>query len=416
MKFVVLLFLAWTWFDSGSLGAASSSSSSERNNNFNSSNSVHLNSCRQCVSVTDHEEARRLKMEAVKNQILSKLQLQERPNMTNPLPRNVLLQVLQHTYNHDLAEDSLQDQSIPDDIDGMSEEKDNYYGRVSEIVVFSEPGGRINDYVLLDFFHPVHRSPQRIRVTAAFLWVQLRANPSLTQLELAALVNSSLTLYVFRVDEPPNGTMNALKYSLLALKRIESSPVGWQRLDLYQEVQEWFRASKTTKFTLLVDCNGCNSSIEPVLFSGVVGVEGTNKSSEAGVRVFSIKTETIPQRRSLRFTKTCKAHVTNCCMQSLLISFKKLGWEDWIIAPKGYQANYCMGRCGRSPRTPDTYPDYWYYSQVMDEHRRKNPFASITPCCAPTKLASLSIIYVDKDMNIFQSTLPNMRVEECGCT
>uniref|UniRef100_A0A671DQE2 Bone morphotic protein 6 n=1 Tax=Rhinolophus ferrumequinum TaxID=59479 RepID=A0A671DQE2_RHIFE len=36
---------------------------------------------------------------------------------------------------------------------------------------------------------------------------------------------------------------------------------------------------------------------------------------------------------------------TACRKHELYVSFQDLGWQDWIIAPKGYAANYCDGEC-----------------------------------------------------------------------
>lgn len=44
--------------------------------------------------------------------------------------------------------------------------------------------------------------------------------------------------------------------------------------------------------------------------------------------------------------------------------------------------------------------------------RRKN---EIIPCCSPTQLSPIQLLYVDSNNTITQKTLPNMVVEACGC-
>lgn len=122
----------------------------------------------------------------------------------------------------------------------------------------------------------------------------------------------------------------------------------------------------------------------------------------------------VSRRRGRRFTITCGEGVTQCCKQSLYVSFEDLGWDDWIIAPKGYFANYCMGECAGRPRTPDMFR--YFHAHVLEEYRLRNPYASVSPCCAPTKLSPMSLIYFDRDHNIIKSDLPKMIVDECGCT
>jgi predicted DNA-binding protein (MmcQ/YjbR family) len=34
-----------------------------------------------------------------------------------------------------------------------------------------------------------------------------------------------------------------------------------------------------------------------------------------------------------------------CCLVSHYVSFSALKWSNWVIAPAGYRANFCIGRC-----------------------------------------------------------------------
>ncbi|RXG52514.1 Bone morphogenetic protein 7 [Armadillidium vulgare] len=36
---------------------------------------------------------------------------------------------------------------------------------------------------------------------------------------------------------------------------------------------------------------------------------------------------------------------SQCQKRPLHVSFKDLGWQEWVIAPEGYDANFCDGRC-----------------------------------------------------------------------
>lgn len=51
-----------------------------------------------------------------------------------------------------------------------------------------------------------------------------------------------------------------------------------------------------------------------------------------------------PGRRK-RSTPMCGSGVTQCCRDSLYISFQDIGWSDWILAPQGFHAYYCRGSC-----------------------------------------------------------------------
>lgn len=90
-----------------------------------------------------------------------------------------------------------------------------------------------------------------------------------------------------------------------------------------------------------------------------------------------------------------------------------MGWDDWVIAPNGYYANYCRGDCGGSHRTPDTFLNY--YTHVIEEIRKTHQLSGMQPCCAPLKFSSMSLIYFGPDSNIIKRDLPKMVVDECGC-
>lgn len=102
-----------------------------------------------------------------------------------------------------------------------------------------------------------------------------------------------------------------------------------------------------------------------------------------------------------------------CCKQRFYVSFKEIGWDDWILAPPGYYANYCRGDCGGIFRTPDTYSSY--HAHFIEEYRKAEKLEGMQPCCAPTKFSSMSLIYYGPDEKIIKRDLPKMVVDECGC-
>lgn len=267
--------------------------------------------------------------------------------------------------------------------------------------VLSFPGLTVNGHVLLDFHQNPDRPPQRLRVVSASLWLYVRAKshpaPS------AGGSNRTATLYIFRVPDSNSSASLSSSMDLLSALEVHANS-GWRRVDLRPAVQRWFASSE--KLTLLVDCVGCGpSAIQVAQF----------ERRQRRRPFLAVATEAAGlRRRGRRYTVTCGEGVTQCCKQSLYVSFEELGWDDWIIAPKGYYANYCMGECAGSPRTPDMFR--YFHAHVLEEYRQRNPYASIAPCCAPTKLSPMSLIYFDRDQNIIKSDLPKMIVDDCGCT
>lgn len=119
-------------------------------------------------------------------------------------------------------------------------------------------------------------------------------------------------------------------------------------------------------------------------------------------------------KRVRRRTVECTGALEGqCCKQRFYVSFKEIGWDDWILAPPGYYANYCRGDCGGIFRTPDTYSSY--HAHFIEEYRKAEKLEGMQPCCAPTKFSSMSLIYYGPDEKIIKRDLPKMVVDECGC-
>lgn len=288
----------------------------------------------------------------------------------------------------------------------------------------------------------------------------------------------------------------------MASQKVTIQHSGWMKINITEGVQKWFSTPSSStslsssKLQLLVDCSGCGTNVEPVLFSSSPASQNNKKKKKKRRRrrrrrrlvedleddnnqeteedqrqqddpdrrqqqqhrpFIVIHTDSNSGRRLRRRTPLdCSPTTSACCKQRFFVSFRALGWDDWIIAPSGYYANYCRGDCGGGPsgpsRTPDTFLSY--HSHVIDEVRKLPSFqpplaspslpfgssslpkiqdeeyrhqlmkqqqqqqqlyASLQPCCAPTKFSSMSLIYFGPDMNIIKRDLPKMVVDECGC-
>lgn len=123
------------------------------------------------------------------------------------------------------------------------------------------------------------------------------------------------------------------------------------------------------------------------------------------------------QKRQSTTTPRCGATVTQCCRESLFVSFKDVGWDDWIVAPSGFHAFYCRGSCRTftSPASSATTHTSLLQKLAARERVPSEARAHLAPCCAPTRLSPLTIFYSDENDVIKQRTLPNMIVESCGC-
>ncbi|CAD7680100.1 unnamed protein product [Nyctereutes procyonoides] len=83
----------------------------------------------------------------------------------------------------------------------------------------------------------------------------------------------------------------------------------------------------------------------------------------------------------------------------------------WIIAPKGFMANYCHGDCPFSLTTSLNSSNYAFLQALMHAVDPEIPQA----VCIPTKLSPISMLYQDNDDNVILRHYEDMVVDECGC-
>ncbi|XP_062051414.1 growth/differentiation factor 3 [Lepus europaeus] len=100
-----------------------------------------------------------------------------------------------------------------------------------------------------------------------------------------------------------------------------------------------------------------------------------------------------------------------CHRHQLFINFRDLGWHKWIIAPRGFMANYCHGECPFSLTTSLNSSSYAFMQALMRAVDPQVPQA----VCIPTKLSPISMLYQDNNDNVILRHYEDMVVDECGC-
>nr|XP_054765386.1 growth/differentiation factor 11-like [Lytechinus pictus] len=103
-----------------------------------------------------------------------------------------------------------------------------------------------------------------------------------------------------------------------------------------------------------------------------------------------------------------------CCKRrNLTISFRELGF-NWILAPLEYNAHFCGGECTELFNMADT------HALIRALIRIESPRSLPRPCCTPSKLGSLPVLYLhqlDGDKTEARLyALPDMVVDSCGCS
>ncbi|XP_063596691.1 bone morphogenetic protein 2-like [Penaeus indicus] len=105
-----------------------------------------------------------------------------------------------------------------------------------------------------------------------------------------------------------------------------------------------------------------------------------------------------------RGKKTCK-------LRSMYVNFREIGWNSWIIAPTGYEAGSCYGRCTFPLQSHNTATNH----AVVAALRRELQGRGRGPSCVPTRLEAISLLYYDEANNVVLKQYPDMVAKSCGC-
>lgn len=101
-----------------------------------------------------------------------------------------------------------------------------------------------------------------------------------------------------------------------------------------------------------------------------------------------------------------------CRRKTMHVDFRDLGWRTWIIAPEGYSAYYCDGEC-IFPLGLNMNATNHAIVQLLVHTVKSQGIPK--PCCAPTELSGISVLYFDDNANVILKKYRNMIVQACGC-
>ena len=103
---------------------------------------------------------------------------------------------------------------------------------------------------------------------------------------------------------------------------------------------------------------------------------------------------------------------TRCCRRPLWISFREIGWHDWILQPQGYEAYYCYGSCPAGHRTAHN------HAAIREQLARSTTNSSFQtiprPACTATRLGSLALVHILNGRRVV-TVFNDMIVEQCRC-
>ncbi|KAK1794312.1 hypothetical protein P4O66_011194 [Electrophorus voltai] len=102
-----------------------------------------------------------------------------------------------------------------------------------------------------------------------------------------------------------------------------------------------------------------------------------------------------------------------CARRYLRVDFADIGWSEWILAPKAFDAYYCAGTCG-FPMSKVVQPSN--HATIQSIVRAVGIVPGVPePCCVPEKMSPLAVLFLDTDRNMVLKVYPSMAVETCAC-
>lgn len=245
--------------------------------------------------------------------------------------------------------------------------------------------------------------------------------------------NSTYHIKLFQVVQP------ARILKLLHNRVLRSWDTGWEAFDITSAGQEWANDSVKNFGIELSVRTFAGEELDPHDI-GFVGFHGPQEKrpflvsfyTVDGKRGTSYRQIFAPhpgpagyERRTRRSTRSLggkqlggvsRTEQQNssklCSRRTLFVSFEKLEWQDWIIAPDGYSAFFCEGQCS-FPLTPEM--NATNHAIVQTLVHLMNPSVVPQACCSPTKLSAISVLFFDDSNNVVLKKYNNMVVKSCGC-
>lgn len=142
------------------------------------------------------------------------------------------------------------------------------------------------------------------------------------------------------------------------------------------------------------------------------GKEGKKHKGSDNIQspVLSFDEQTMRKARRRQWSS---AQHRGCSRRNLRVDFADIGWSEWVIEPKAFDAYYCAGTCG-FPMPKVVRPSN--HATIQSIVRAVGIIPGVPePCCVPESMSPLAVLYQDESRNPVLKIYPNMSVQSCSC-
>ncbi|XP_063312599.1 growth/differentiation factor 3 [Pelobates fuscus] len=174
--------------------------------------------------------------------------------------------------------------------------------------------------------------------------------------------------------------------------------------NLTKMAQDWTNMEKNMGLVLEISTTSNSSSSQ---------CEQIHSFIHISLLTVSLDPSSCKTSRVKRSSATPQLTPSNICKKrNLYIDFRDVGWHNWVIAPRGYMANYCHGEC---PYPLTELLKGTNHAVLQTLVHSTEPESTPLPSCAPIKLSPISMLYYDNNDNVVLRHYEDMVVDECGC-
>lgn len=195
-------------------------------------------------------------------------------------------------------------------------------------------------------------------------------------------------------------------HKLLNVIYASKAQSGWQMFRIKKSVENWTVIEGN--LSLLIAISEASKPNVTQLFddSKNLGKSRTflilrikDENNDVDYNLINLQNETYISENSKKY----------CSRKNFYVNFKKLHWDNFIIAPEGYMAYDCYGKCTK--HNSEIFSNHLKILGTFQEFDKRTRSA----CCIPITFKPLPIMFYNKNEDITIKIYTDMIVDQCGC-
>ncbi|VDL69361.1 unnamed protein product [Nippostrongylus brasiliensis] len=318
------------------------------------------------------EEMAQLRLEDIKNRLLSSMGMREPPSIDSI----------------ELSPSAIEE--MIEDMEEMNQKQEEDQEEHTFIMAVDPSEGLDLNTLVARF--PVSLTTMVRKVSKAHLHVYLHVDEPLIEPELVRLVVRERFL---------NGNLG----DVVATKDVEVQRSGKVVVPLNSnDVERWWRSEPILGLYVVAMLNGENIAVHP------------QQDRRARHTMFmSVTLMSDSKTRRKRSPSVClpEDQEPGCCLYDLIVDFQQMGWK-FIIAPHKYNAYMCRGDCSVN-HTHVTRSGHTRISKA-GIITRQDATGNQGMCCHPAEYDAVRMIYMNGDNQVTMARVPGMIARKCTCS